>query len=66
MSRTCSSRSIVRDESANGVRRFLATTGSAGWDLVTLLDIDTSTPITIETIRFGMRVAAIAIPCARP
>jgi uncharacterized protein len=35
-------------------------------DLITLLDIDTGTPITTETIRFGLRVAAIAIPCARP
>ncbi len=33
-------------------------------DLITLLDADTGVPITTETIRFGLRVVAIAIPCA--
>jgi hypothetical protein len=33
-------------------------------DLITLLDVDTGAPITTETIRFGLRVVAIAIPCA--
>ncbi len=33
-------------------------------DLITLLDVDTGQPITTETIRFGLRVVAIAIPCA--
>lgn len=33
-------------------------------DLITLLDADTGAPITTETIRFGLRVVAIAIPCA--
>jgi len=33
-------------------------------DLITLLDVDTGVPITTETIRFGLRVVAIAIPCA--
>jgi DUF917 family protein len=33
-------------------------------DLITLLDADTGAPITTETIRYGLRVVAIAIPCA--
>jgi len=33
-------------------------------DLITLLDADTGAPITTETLRFGLRVTAIAIPCA--
>jgi hypothetical protein len=33
-------------------------------DLITLLDSDTGAPITTETLRFGLRVVAIAIPCA--
>ena len=33
-------------------------------DLITLLDIDTGTPVTTESLRFGLRVAAIGIPCA--
>ncbi len=33
-------------------------------DLITLLDGDTGAPITTETLRFGLRVVAIAIPCA--
>jgi hypothetical protein len=33
-------------------------------DLITLLDADTGAPITTETIRFGLRVVAVAIPCA--
>jgi DUF917 family protein len=33
-------------------------------DLITLLDVDTGVPITTETLRFGLRVVAIAIPCA--
>jgi DUF917 family protein len=33
-------------------------------DLITLLDADTGAPITSETIRYGLRVVAIAIPCA--
>jgi DUF917 family protein len=33
-------------------------------DLITLLDADTGVPITTETLRFGLRVVAIAIPCA--
>jgi uncharacterized protein len=33
-------------------------------DLITLLDADTGAPITTETLRFGLRVVAIAIPCA--
>jgi DUF917 family protein len=33
-------------------------------DLITLLDVDTGAPITTETLRFGLRVVAIAIPCA--
>lgn len=32
-------------------------------DLITLLDIDTGEPITTESLRFGLRVAALAIPC---
>jgi DUF917 family protein len=31
-------------------------------DLITLLDIDTGDPITTESIKFGLRVAALAIP----
>jgi DUF917 family protein len=33
-------------------------------DLITLLDSDTGAPITTETLRYGLRVVAIAIPCA--
>ncbi|WP_246731854.1 DUF917 domain-containing protein [Methylocapsa sp. S129] len=33
-------------------------------DLITLLDADTGVPITTETLRFGLRIVAIAIPCA--
>jgi DUF917 family protein len=33
-------------------------------DLITLLDSDTGAPITTETLRFGLRVVAIAISCA--
>ena len=33
-------------------------------DLITLLDADTGAPITTETLRFGLRVVAIAIPCS--
>lgn len=33
-------------------------------DLITLLDVDTGVPITTETLRYGLRVIAIAIPCA--
>jgi DUF917 family protein len=33
-------------------------------DLITLLDADVGSPITTETLRFGLRVVAIAIPCA--
>jgi hypothetical protein len=32
-------------------------------DLIALLDIDTGEPITTEAIRYGYRVAVIAIPC---
>lgn len=35
-------------------------------DLITLLDSDTGAPITTESLRFGLRVVAIAIPCAPP
>ncbi len=33
-------------------------------DLIALLDIDTGEPITTESMRYGFRVAVIAIPCA--
>jgi uncharacterized protein len=33
-------------------------------DLITLLDADTGAPVTTEMLRFGLRVVAIAIPCA--
>lgn len=32
-------------------------------DLITILDAETSTPITTERLRYGMRVSVIAIPC---
>jgi len=32
-------------------------------DLITLLDVDTGEPITTESMRYGFRVAVIAIPC---
>lgn len=32
-------------------------------DLITLLDVDTGDPITTESLRFGLRVAALGIPC---
>lgn len=34
-------------------------------DLITFLDIDTGEPITTESMRFGLRVAALAIPETR-
>jgi DUF917 family protein len=33
-------------------------------DLITLLDLDTGEPITTEAMRYGYRVAVIAIPCS--
>jgi len=33
-------------------------------DLIVLLDIDTGEPVTTEAMRYGFRVAVIAIPCA--
>lgn len=33
-------------------------------DLIALLDVDTGEPITTEAMRYGYRVAVIAIPCA--
>jgi DUF917 family protein len=33
-------------------------------DLITLLDVDTGEPITTEAMRYGYRVAVVAIPCA--
>jgi uncharacterized protein len=32
-------------------------------DLITLLDVDTGEPITTEAMRYGYRVAVVAIPC---
>jgi DUF917 family protein len=32
-------------------------------DLIVLLDVDTGYPITTEVLRYGQRVAVIAIPC---
>ena len=32
-------------------------------DLIVLLDVDTGEPITTEGMRYGYRVAVIAIPC---
>ena len=32
-------------------------------DLIVLLDVDTGEPITTEAMRYGFRVAVIAIPC---
>lgn len=32
-------------------------------DLITLLDLDTGMPVTADSLRFGLRVAALAIPC---
>ncbi len=32
-------------------------------DLIALLDVDTGEPITTESMRYGFRVAVIAIPC---
>lgn len=34
-------------------------------DLIAVLDGETAAPITTEAMRYGMRVAVIAIPCAR-
>jgi DUF917 family protein len=31
-------------------------------DLITLLDIETGDPITTESLKYGLRVAAVAIP----
>ena len=39
---------------------FAATTP----DLIAVLDSETARPITTEALRYGMRVAVIAIPCA--
>ena len=33
-------------------------------DLLAVLDVDTGEPITTEGLRYGFRVAIIAIPCA--
>ena len=33
-------------------------------DLLAVLDVDTGEPITTEALRYGFRVAIIAIPCA--
>lgn len=33
-------------------------------DLIALLDVDTGEPITTESMRYGYRVAVIAMPCA--
>ncbi len=33
-------------------------------DLITVLDVDTGEPITTESMRYGFRVAVVAIPCA--
>ena len=33
-------------------------------DLIAVLDSETGEPITTEALRYGMRVAVIAIPCA--
>ncbi len=41
--------------------RYVATTP----DLIAVLDGETAQPITTEGLRYGMRVAVIAIPCAR-
>jgi DUF917 family protein len=32
-------------------------------DLIVLLDVDTGYPITTEMLRYGQRVAVLAIPC---
>ncbi len=40
--------------------RYIATTP----DLIAVLDGETAKPITTEGLRYGMRVAVIAIPCA--
>jgi len=32
-------------------------------DLIVLLDVDTGYPITTEVLRYGQRVAVVAIPC---
>ena len=39
---------------------FVATTP----DLIAVLDSETANPITTESLRYGMRVAVVAIPCA--
>lgn len=33
-------------------------------DLVCLIDVDTSVPVTTETLKFGRRVVALGLPCA--
>ena len=33
-------------------------------DLITVVDADTGEPITTELLRYGLRVAALALPCS--
>ena len=43
----------------DGSRNILATVP----DLISLVDEDTGEPITTEEVRYGLRVAVIAMPC---
>ena len=44
----------------DGSRNILATVP----DLISLVDEDTGQPITTEEVRYGLRVAVIAMPCS--
>lgn len=44
---------------SDGTRDILATVP----DLISLVDEDTGEPIATEEVRYGLRVAAIAMPC---
>ena len=44
----------------DGTKSILATVP----DLISLVDEDTGQPITTEEVRYGLRVAVVAMPCS--
>lgn len=51
---------MVKSISPSGKSQILA----AVPDLISIIDSDTGEPITTDTVKYGLRVAVITIPCA--
>lgn len=51
---------LAYSKNADGAKQVLATVP----DLISLVDMDTGEPITTEEVRYGLRVAVLAMSCS--